>query len=189
MPRTIFETKRLIVRTAAVEDAAMYVALWNDPQVMTNVGFPEGLGVTEEEMAERIRTRPDEDYESFLVVVRKSDGAALGEAMLHRPDEDGIASTDVKLLPEHWGHKYGQEVKQGLVDYHFTHSDCAAVQGTPNVNNPASIKMQEAVGAVCVEDSAYEFDESDERMTTPLRLHVYRVFRDEWERRRSDRPE
>ncbi len=185
MTRTVFETTRLTIRTSAVEDAAMYVALWNDPRVMTNVGFPEGLGVTEGEIAENIRRNPDSDYEQYLVVVRRSDGAVLGECKLHRPDDDGIAATDVKLLPEHWGHRYGQEVKQGLVDYQFTHTDCVAVQGSPNVNNPASIKMQESVGGVRVDRKTYEFAEDDERVTTPVHHHVYRVFRDEWLRRRE----
>jgi RimJ/RimL family protein N-acetyltransferase len=193
MSRTVFETERLVIRTSDVGDAPMYVALWNDPRVMTNVGFPEGLGVTVEEIEENIRKKPDSDYEQYLVVVRKSDGASLGECKLHRPDEEGIASTDVKLLPEFWGHKYGVEVKQGLVDYQFTHSDCVAVQGSPNVNNPASIHMQEAVGGVRVRDATYEFGEDMEMETTDLRLHIYRVFREEWVRRREaasapDRP-
>lgn len=184
MSRTVFETERLVIRTSEVEDAWMFVSLWNDPRVMTNVGFPEGLGVTEEEMEENIRKRPDTDYEQYLVVVRKPDGAVLGECKLHRPDDEGIASTDVKLLPEHWGNRYGVEVKQGLVDYHFTHSDCIAVQGSPNVNNIASIRMQEAVGGVRIEEKTYEFPEGTKIETTPVHHYIYRVFREEWERRR-----
>jgi len=65
------------------------------------------------------------------------------------------------------------EVKQGLVDYLFTHTDCIAVQAAPKRGNVASIKMQEAVGGVYVrEEEPYL---------------VYRVSRETWEaRRRGD---
>jgi RimJ/RimL family protein N-acetyltransferase len=193
MSRTLIETERLVIRASAVEDAWLYVELWNDPRVMTNVGFPEGLGVTEDAVEAKIRKSPESDHELHLVVVRKSDGAALGECMLHAPDEEGIAGTDVKLLPEHWGHRYGVEVKQGLVDYQFTHTDCIAVEAGPNVNNVASVRMQEAVGGVRVDEKTYEFPEGMKLATTPVHHYVYRVFRDEWLRRRNtdlrpDRP-
>ena len=91
----------------------------------------------------------------------KSTGQAIGECKLHWPDREGIAATDVKLLPEFWGNKYGVEVKRGLLDYLFTHTECLAVDASPNVGNLASIKMQEAVGGVCVGESIYEFPESN----------------------------
>ena len=86
-------------------------------------------------------------------------------------------------LPEHWGHKYGVEVKQGLVDYLFTNTDCVAVQGEPNVRNVASIRMQEAVGAVPVEEKTFEFTEPMSMETTPVPHRIYRVFRPDWLKR------
>jgi RimJ/RimL family protein N-acetyltransferase len=60
---------------------------------------------------------------------------------MHLPDDDGIASTDIKLLPAYWGQRYGSEIKKGLVDYLFTNTDCLAVEASPNVNNIASIRL------------------------------------------------
>jgi RimJ/RimL family protein N-acetyltransferase len=55
---------------------------------------------------------------------------------------------------------YGVEIKQALVDYLFTHTDCSAVEATPNVENKASIKMQEAVGGVCLGEATFQVPES-----------------------------
>jgi RimJ/RimL family protein N-acetyltransferase len=183
---TVFETERLRVRRAVREDAGMFVALWTDPRVMTNVGFPEGLAVTREEIEANIAEEDDSEFENYLVAVRKGDGAVLGECKLKHPDDEGIAETDVKLLPEHWGHRYGAEVKQGLVDHLFTHTDCRAVQGSPNVKNIASIRMQEAVGAVRVDEKTYEFPEGSKQETASVHHYIYRVFREVWRERRSN---
>ena len=79
---------------------------------------------------------------------------------MNRPNAEGIVETDIKLLPAHWGNKYGVEIKRGLVDHLFTHTDCKAVEATPNVNNAASIKMQEAVGGARMSENVHHFPES-----------------------------
>ena len=56
---TVFETERLIVRTATVEDADLVCELWTDPRVMAYVGFPQGLKITREEIKAQIQ-RPSE---------------------------------------------------------------------------------------------------------------------------------
>ncbi len=101
----------------------------------------------------------------------------MGECKLHPPNPEGIASTDVKLLPDYWGHKYGLEVKRALLDYLFAHTDCVAVEASPNVNNPASIKMQEAVGGVRIKEAVYEFPIGMQDYTVPVHHYIYRVER------------
>ena len=93
------------------------------------------------------------------------------------PDAAGIARTDVKLLPEFWGHKYGVEVKRGLIAYLFAHTDCIAVEGTPNVANIASIKMQEAVGGVRVGEKTFVPSAAQRNFMLPVHSIIYRVYR------------
>jgi RimJ/RimL family protein N-acetyltransferase len=102
------------------------------------------------------------------------------------PNEDSIAEPDVKLLPEFWGHKYGVEVWRALVDYQFTHTACTAVHGTPNVENLASIKMQEAAGAVRIDEGVCEFPDSLRSFTQPVRYNSYRVLRADWELKKPE---
>jgi len=100
---------------------------------------------------------------------------------MDRPDQDGIATTDIKLLPEFRGSRYGVEIKRGLLDYLFTHTECLSVEASPNVSNVASIKMQEAVGGVRVGESFYQFPESMQGYTTPVHHYLYWVSRENWQ--------
>jgi RimJ/RimL family protein N-acetyltransferase len=179
----VFETKRLVVRLATSEDAGVFYSLWTNPEVMRNVGFPEGLPTSLAEIEEQLLTQAGSCLERMLVVQRKSDDQAIGECSMKSPDRNGVSETDVKLLPQFWGCKYGVEVKQGLLDYLFTHTDCVAVQATPNTTNLASIHMQEAVGGVCTGEGVYEFPESMRSFTQAVHYKIYRVFRTDWDAR------
>lgn len=177
----VFETERLRVRTATAVDANPLYALWTDPQVMTFVGFPQGLPITREEIAASLEKQdPAQVFDRYLVVQLRATGEVIGECKLGLPDEEGVAETDVKLFPQFWGHRYGQEIKRGLVDYLFRHTNCTAVQATPNVNNAASIAMQEAVGGVRVGEITFAFPPEKRAYTTPVHAYVYHVYRANW---------
>jgi len=179
----VFSTPRLYVRPASVEDVEMFYTLWTDPRVMSNVGFPRGLRITRGEIEKKIRNQGDSEFDQFLVVVHGATVQKLGECKLHRPDSEGIATTDIKLLPEFWGNKYGVEIKRALLDYLFTNTGCGAVEASPNVSNSASIKMQEAVGGERLGEDIYHFPEKMRDFTTSVHHYIYRVTRKTWEMR------
>jgi RimJ/RimL family protein N-acetyltransferase len=182
----LFETPRLFIRRARPDEAdtAFFLRLWNDPQVMRNVGFPYGLrmdAVQVRRALERSLEQGDERrLDACLVAVRKDTGRVIGECTLGTPDAQGLSETDVKLLPEFWGQRYGIEIKRGLLAYLFTHTECLAVQATPNVDNLASIRMQEAVGGRRVGESTHEFPPEMQSFTSPVHCYVYQVHRDDW---------
>ena len=152
----LFETPRLLIRRATVSDADVdfFLRLWNDPRVMRFVGFPRGLGLEAVQVRQAIQRGLEQGDErrldARLVAERKQDGTPVGECKLGTPDARGLSETDVKLLPEFWGQGYGVEISLGAVYYLFTHTDCQVVQATPNVENIASIRREEAVGGVRV---------------------------------------
>jgi [ribosomal protein S5]-alanine N-acetyltransferase len=178
----VFITDRLIVRAATPDDAAMFHTLWTDPAVMRHVGFPQGLRMTADQIRAQLAGQADSPFEQYLVIELKATGQAIGECKMIRPDSAGIAETDVKLLPAFWGHRYGVEVKRGLLDYLFTHTDCRAVQATPNINNIASIKMQEAVGGVRVGEGVFQVPPAMQGYRTAVPHYIYHVYREIWER-------
>lgn len=181
--KIIIETERLLIRTANMDDAEVLFALWTDPRVMTNVGFPQGLAITLQEIKESVRAQdPDTAFDKYLMA-QLPDGPTLGECKMALPDEKGISRTDVKLLPAHWGHKYGVEIKQALVNHLFLHTNCKAVEGTPNVANIASIKMQEAVGAVRVGEDTFHFPKAKGAFTAPVHHYIYLLTRATWQQR------
>jgi RimJ/RimL family protein N-acetyltransferase len=185
-PKIILETKRLLIRTAAVEDASLYCALWTDPRVMNYVGFPQGLRIERAEIEARLARQGEGELSRLLVLALKDTSQPIGECWIAQPDEQGIVELDVKLLPQFWGHQYGREAWQALVDYAFTHTTCSFVQGTPNVENIASIKMQEAAGGVRIGEGICEFPEEMKPYTTPVHYATYQVSRADWQRRHPD---
>jgi [ribosomal protein S5]-alanine N-acetyltransferase len=177
----IFGTERLRVRLATADDADLLHVLWTDPRVMTYVGFPQGLPISRAEIVAILQKETNLAVcDRYLIAERQDTGEAIGECKLGAPNDAGIAETDVKLLPRFWGQGYGVELKRGLVNYLFRHTDCKAVQATPNVMNQASIQMQEAVGGVRVGETLFSFPESMQHYTWPVHAFVYRVFRDDW---------
>jgi len=176
----VFETDRLVVRPATTDDVSVFLDLWTNPKVMANVGFPHGLRVTHEDIFQKIEKQGDTEFDQFLVVVLKATGELLGECKMHRPNLERIAKTDIKLLPVFWRNGYGVEVKKALLTHLFMHTDCVAIEASPNVNNVASIKMQEAVGGIRIDEKIYEFPEEMRDYTTPVHLYVYHVKRRDW---------
>jgi len=180
----VFLTDRLTVRRAAPsdEDVDFLCRLWTDPEVMTFVGFPHGLRITRDEIRLQMDKRGSSVYDTCLIAELNDSNRIIGECRLGRPDNDGISETDVKIVPEFRGRGYGTEIKRGLVDYLFTHTDCRAVKATPNKGNIASQKMQEAVGGRRVGEGIFEFPEDKKEYTRPVPHYVYMVFREDWEK-------
>jgi RimJ/RimL family protein N-acetyltransferase len=177
----IFETERLLIRTATEQDIGLYLNLWTDPRVMTHVGFPYGLKTDRDKIRMQIQGQGESEFDRLLVVVLKETGESLGECEMSLPNQDGIAKTDVKLLPEFWGNKYGVEIKQGLLIHLFNNTDCIAVEASPNKNNIASIKMQEAVGGKRIGEKVFEFPEAMRHFTISVPHYIYRVEREDWQ--------
>lgn len=180
MSDIVLETARLFVEVAADRHASIYFDLWTEPRVMRNVGFPQGLPITLKEIQEQIRNQKNPPFDHLLVVKLKMSGDLIGECHLHPPNKKQIARTDVKLLPNYWGYRYGLELKRGLLQYLFNNTECVAVEATPNIGNVASIKMQEAVGGQRVGEAVYEFPASMREYTTPVHHYIYRVYREDW---------
>ncbi len=183
----VFETERLVVKTATVEDTDLFYALWTDPRVMRNVGFLGGLPVTQDELRKTLSEQKGSEFQRLLVVQLKATGQIIGECKLSLPNENGIAEPDLKLLPQYWGQKYGVEIWCGLVDHQFTHSDCSVVQATPNIENAASIKMQEAVGLMRISESVHLFPEHMQSYTTPVHHYIYQINRADWHTKQATR--
>lgn len=184
----VFETDRLRIEKGNLSYAELLHRLWSHPQVMSNVGFPAGLGLSLDEVHDLLaRDAGNSEFGRRLIVVKKETDEAMGECLLRLPDETGIAGTDVKLLPEYWGHKYGVEVKQGLLDYLFTHTDCKAVEASPNIENVASIKMQRAVGGRIVDERVYKAPAESKVPRTDVHAYIFHVTRNAWEVLRAER--
>ncbi|MFC1521169.1 GNAT family N-acetyltransferase [Elusimicrobiota bacterium] len=182
----IFETARLLIRKAEPlpSDVDLLYSVWTNPQVMKNVGFPQGLKTTKEKILSDIKNHDDTEFSQYLIVEAKAGNELIGECKLMLPDKEGVSETDVKLLPKYWGKGYGTEIKKGLICYLFKNTDCSAVQATPNKGNIASVKMQEAVGGKRVGEGVWcPAHKSTIGDAVEVPHYIYRVFKEDWLKR------
>jgi len=176
----IFQTQRLMIRKATTSDIDMYLSLWNNEKVMKLVGWKYGLQITAEEIEKLILSFDETEFNQTLVVVEKASGKRIGECKLGLPSKDGIAFTDIKLLPEYWGNGYGVEIKNALCHYLFRHTDAEVVKADPNIKNIASRKMQMACGGVEVERGVWHVSPERKHICVDVPFIVYHIYRDAW---------
>ncbi len=183
----VFSTNRLRVRVALPDDGDIDILhrLWNDPVVMRFVGFPEGLFITREQLKKQLTIDRDDPFNRVLMAERKSDGTVVGQCKLGSTNDDNVAHTDVKLLPQFQGMGYGTEIKRALVDYQFRHTDCRAVEGSPNKDNVSSIRMQEKVGGVVVAEGVFKAPEKSDIPRCDVPYLLYHVSRETWKKNQA----
>jgi RimJ/RimL family protein N-acetyltransferase len=180
-PAVRFETARLVVRAAVAEDALFIKALWSDPRVMRNVGFPRGVPTAAKDVPHRIERGKGQD--ALLIAELRAGGEPIAQCMLGAPDSCGVCEPDIKLAPPFWNRGYGRELWAALIDQLFRHSPCAVVRGTPNIENTASVRMQESAGMRRVSGGTFEFPDSMKPFTEPVSYALYEITREEWDRR------
>jgi [ribosomal protein S5]-alanine N-acetyltransferase len=187
MSHIVFQTPHLRVRRATAEDASFIYSLWTSPDVMQFVGFPQGLNTSVDEVQREIETTGHADFGSRLIVEQIEDGTRIGQAKLGTVDADGVSEPDIKLHPDSWGRGWGSELWAALIDYTFRHSEASIVQGTPNRNNTASVRMQRGAGMVKVGEG--EFANHADRHPGSVSVPYYKmqITRSQWMSRQASR--
>ena len=79
--------ENLTLRQAGLPDVKQLAAWWNDGTVMAHAGFPNGVGVTEEEVAKGLG--------NGCMVIEEND-RLIGECS-YRNIADGIAEIGIKI--------------------------------------------------------------------------------------------
>jgi len=176
----IFQTKRLLVRKAVTSDAEMYLTLWNNGQVMRNVGFPKGLRITSERICKQIENHDETEFDQTLVVIEKESGKKIGECKVGLPNEEGISCPDFKFLPEYWGKGFGNEIISGLCKYTFGKTRAQIIETSPNVNNVASQKMVKTAGGREIRRFVYHFPTEMQHYTEDVHGIIYHICKRDW---------
>jgi RimJ/RimL family protein N-acetyltransferase len=184
----IFKTKRLTVRNAVAEnkkDIAVLLQLWNDAETMKLAGFPEGLKTTPEKIVSQLRRQDDVPFNMTIMADLSDTGETIGHGLMRTPEKNGVAVFDIKLLPQFRGRGLAVEFLSAMLDYMFNNSYVKIVEGTPNKENAASIKMQERCGLLRTGEGVYEFPEKMRSYTNPVAHYIYRITRKQWEQLRA----
>ena len=84
----------LTIRNAAKEDAGTLAAWWNDGNVMAHAGFPLGLSLSVNDVAESLKKDSDETGRRLMI---EESGQPIGE-MNYKNKGDGVAQIGIKIL-------------------------------------------------------------------------------------------
>jgi RimJ/RimL family protein N-acetyltransferase len=152
MVEVIAETQRLLLRTEAAGDQAVWLKHMNCAQVMEHLGGPR----TAEKVAESFARMADgwaQHGFSFMLVERKSDGMLIGHCGLTKIDThaapdalNGQIQIGWTLRPDCWGQGYAQEAAQTVLDMAFTRYRARRLFGQTSQSNEASWRLMKKLG-------------------------------------------
>ena len=133
----------LVIRNAVESDAAQLAAWWNDGAVMAHAGFPNGLGITAEEIAASLATDSDETRRRHII---EEDGTAIGE-MNYRNAGDGIAEIGIKIcIPACRNRGLGKKLLKMFIDGLFNELGYREIVLDTNLNNLRAQHVYESLG-------------------------------------------
>ncbi|MEW5825330.1 MAG: GNAT family protein [Candidatus Bipolaricaulota bacterium] len=178
--RNVFAGTTVRLAPLHKEDAAV-VARWTEDGGYlrlqdTNMARPE----TEEEIADDIEHDRDSSTTFSFGIRRKSDDALIGTVGLFDVEwANRTAWVGIGLGERSdWGHGYGREAMQILVDYAFEELNLHRLQLTVIDYNPRAIAMYEHLGFVH-EGTYREFGERDSKRYDLLLYGLLRTDRRE----------
>lgn len=143
--REIFAlSERLYFCRARARRHGEFRKLWENGEVMKEVGFPGGLGWTDSQYDRFWSSLENRDF--ILFAIENRAGEFMGEAKLSFPDKDNICRNDVKLLPHYQGQGYGKEAWHLILDLCSRRWPEATLLLSPSVDNKVAIGLYESLG-------------------------------------------
>ena len=126
----------ILLRDATKADAKQLAEWWNDGAVMAHAGFPNGLGTTEEEVAE--------DIGAGALIIEEA-GKPIGEAN-YRIVDDKVAKIGIKICVFDCQNRgIGKIVLSMLIRYLFDNGFDKIVLDT-NMKNKRAQRVYESLG-------------------------------------------
>jgi RimJ/RimL family protein N-acetyltransferase len=129
------------------EDLPDLMRLWNDPRVMTLLGFPNGVGYTPETALQWFRDTAEANPNRHHYVARTDELRFCGEAHYTVDAEHRRAGLDIKFVPEAQGKGLAGEALAALIDHVFrTEPDAEEVWTAPAAANARAQKLYARCG-------------------------------------------
>lgn len=165
------------IRNAIDQDVLQLQTWWNDGSVMAHAGYPNGLGITQEEIA----TSLEKDNEMHRRLIIEWDHQPIGE-MSYRTPEDKVAEIGIKICDANQQNKgYGTIYLKILMAYLFIKMKYEKIILDTNLDNKRAQHVYEKLGFQKVrtnmdawKNQLGEFQSSvDYEMTKDVYLEMY----------------
>lgn len=143
----MFETDRLHIRLAKIEDAPLLFELNSDPEVVRYTGDVSFNNMSE--VLEIIRQRMIagwEKYKMTRMMVFLKDGTFLGWCGLKYFPETNEVDLGYRFFKKHWGKGYATESSRVMLDYGFNTLKLNRIIAKAMPENVNSIKVMHKLG-------------------------------------------
>jgi ribosomal-protein-alanine N-acetyltransferase len=144
----LIETERLRLRPVTVDDAALMLAIWNDPAFIKNVS-DRGIR-TVEQAQEAIKVGVQKLFEEHgygpYCMSLKSDGAMIGICGIFKRDNLEDPDIGFAVLPDYCGKGYAGEAAIAVVEYARDTLGIAVLTAIVSPTNAPSIGLIEKLG-------------------------------------------
>lgn len=133
----------LLIRNATADDALQLARWWNDGAVMAHAGFPNGLGITPEEIAASLAEDVEGVHRRHII---EENGAPIGE-MNYRNTGNGTAEIGIKIcVSECQNRGLGRRLLKLFIDGLFHELGFAEIILDTNLNNLRAQHVYESLG-------------------------------------------
>ncbi len=132
----------LSLRNAVLEDASILCDWWNDGKVMAHAGFPNGIGTTNQEVSDSIKSNTDQNR----LLIIENNGIPIGE-MNYRTVNDGVAEIGIKIcINQEQGKGNGTRLLRMLINTLFNDLGYNKIILDTNLNNIRAQHVYEKLG-------------------------------------------
>ena len=139
----LLKESNLIIRNATSEDAILLCKWWNDGKVMAHAGFPNGLGITEQSIAESLQKDNDEIHRRLILVI---DNVPVGE-MNYRNIGNKTAQIGIKICNSEKQEKgYGTRFLKLLIHHLLFNLEYEKIILDTNVKNERAQHVYQKIG-------------------------------------------
>lgn len=137
----------IIIRDTKKEDLSNIMELWNNGEVMYYVGFPNGLGVTLEQLEGWLDGVNQNELRKHYSIYTEELGYC-GETYYEIDTVHDLATLDIKLLPKAQGKGIANKALSYAIHQVFEHSLASRAYVEPNPENKKAWKLYDKLGFI-----------------------------------------
>lgn len=144
----LLETERLRLRAVTVEDAALMLAIWNDPAFIRNVADRgiRTIAQATEAINDGIATLFEKHGHGPYCMSLKSNGAMIGICGLFRRENLDDPDIGFAVLPDYCGMGYAGEAAFAVVEYARNDLGIQVLTAIVSAENTPSVGLIEKLG-------------------------------------------
>ncbi len=139
--------EKLIIKETSHEDLINLISLWNNPEVMVFVGYPNGLRISMSKMIEWLPWAISKPFRCHYSIYYDELGFC-GETFYNVNLDQGTAALDIKLIPEAQCKGIAASALRYAINEAFLKGKAKRVYVDPHPDNQKAWKLYRKLGFI-----------------------------------------